>query len=138
MTPAAAKKRIVKGLAEFSLGKLLVDDKELPERSEIMGWIRTDVEFAGACMEATRDRAEMLLERHQDELMGADGKTFKAAEAKIRHLQWYLERLNPLIYGRRGKSVDVGEGIAALLAEARKRAGFIEGVVVKELPKRVQ
>lgn len=126
--------RIEEGLRECSLGELLRLEPDLPARSLVLRWMRDDPEFAGRCLEARRDRAELLLESVQEELWHvSDVDAAKVAQIKIRHLEWYLERLIPATYGRRTR-MDLGGGIsvAALLAEARKRMGPV--IEAKSLP----
>ena len=136
---AILRKRIVSSLSEYSLGEILTE-KGMPKRALVLKWMREDHDFAGKCLDARRERAELLLERCQNELFSADDvKSSKVAEAKIRHLEWYLERLIPVVYGRRTRLDVGGNGVAALLAEARKRQPLIiEAEPHKLLTEKVQ
>ena len=130
MKPDAQRRRIIEGLREKALGDVLTAD-EMPQRSTVMRWLREEPEFAGHCLDARRDRAELLLEQVQAELLRASDKDdAKVAQTKIRHLEWYLERIHPMIYGKR-MQLAPAEGVAALLAEARRRS---EGRTIDAVP----
>ncbi len=96
------KRRIVDGLVHKTLDRILVENPDLPGRRMIARWMMEDTGFSRECVIARQEHAQGLLELIQTELLAAkDRNEAYAAQVKAQHLQWYVSKILPQIYGDR-------------------------------------
>jgi len=97
---AQMKRRIVDGLVHKTLDRILGENLDLPGRRMIARWMMEDTGFARECVIARQEHAQGLMELIQAELLAAkDRNEAYAAQVKVQHLQWYVSKILPMIYG---------------------------------------
>ena len=96
------KRRIVDGLVHKTLDAILRENPDLPGRRMFARWMMEDTGFSRECGIARQEHAQGLLELIQAELLTAkDRNEAYAAQVKAQHMQWYVSKILPQIYGDR-------------------------------------
>jgi len=96
------KRRIVDGLVHKTLDRILRENPDLPGRRMIARWMMEDPNFQREATIARQEHAQAYLEMCQDWLIEMkDEKQARVNDVRIRHVQWYLSKIIPQVYGDR-------------------------------------
>ena len=96
------KGRIVDGLVHKTLDRILRENADLPGRRKLARWMMEDANFSRDCVIARQEHAQALLELCQAELLEVkDRNAAYVMQVKVQHLQWYVGKILPQIYGDR-------------------------------------